>query len=220
METVINPKTSQKNNDVKIKQIAIILTSLFTLINGLFIAYLSYNQSSKDKMTDFKIEQMRQENESKTAENNRNIAIIYGEMFNLLHRLDADRCFILQPHPLLKSMYVSVAIEVTRNGVSNISDVVRNIPISDLSIFVKELATNRWIFIDDIESQVSDLRVKSILRIAGATTVCIKQLNNIREEWIGSLVIEYTTKRPLDDNTQFLMRSTANTIQFILPPIN
>jgi len=220
METIVPPDTSRKKNDDNMKHISIIIAGFFALLNGCFIAYLGYNQSSKDKLTDFKIEQMRLENESKSAENNRHIAIIYGEMYNLLHRMDADRCFILQPHPSARPVYVSVAIEVTRNGVSTISDIVRNIPVSDLSLFVKEMAANRWIYIDDVESQVNDLRAKSIMRIAGATNICIKQLNNANEEWIGSLIIENTTGRIFDDDAQFLTRSTANTIQFILPPIN
>lgn len=38
-----------------------IIIGLFTLINGLWTAYLAYNQKTKDKMTDYKIEKLKED---------------------------------------------------------------------------------------------------------------------------------------------------------------
>ena len=171
-------------------------------------------------MTELKIEQVKKENEDKFAKNNRHIAIIYGELFGLLLKLDADRCFILQPHPERKYLYLSAVLEVDRNGISEVKDILKNIPMSDIALFSKDLASNSWLYFDDINNQIKDKKILSLMHIAGVTNVALRQLVNAQEEWIGTLIVESTTKKTFDDETQEFMKNTANTIQFILPPIN
>ena len=88
---------NENNNNNKWNYKTTVITALFTLILGLATAWLTYNQNTKDKMTDFKIEQLRIENDEKIATNNRHIAIIHGEMWELLHKLDANHATKLAP---------------------------------------------------------------------------------------------------------------------------
>ena len=202
------------------EHVAVILTSFFALVSTVMAGWFAYNKYNHEKIMDLKIEQFRQENQDKTATNSRNIAIVYGELWQLLTRLEADRCFIIQPHPEKKHMYISAVLEVDKKGVSMASDIVKDIPMSEVAVFSKELATKLFMYFDDIDTQVADLRIRSLMKIAGSTNIAIKQLVNMQNEWIGSLVVENTAKKQLDEKSRETMRSIAQTIQFILPPIN
>ena len=198
-----------------------VITALFSLIIAVAVPWFAYNQHTKDKMTDYKIEQMRLFNEEKISTNNRQIAIIYGEMYDLMHQLDVDRVFIIQPHPELKHIYLSVFLEVDKKGTSMVKDMFQNIPISEMAQFSKTMATTCWLYYNNIDDQVIDKRTQSLMRLAGSTHIIIKQLVNTSGEWIGSLVAENTNNKLLDENrAQEIIKNTANTIQFILPPIN
>ena len=72
----------------------------------------------KNKFTDLKIEKWKEEEEAKTAKRSDNMANIYGVLWQLLHELSADRVYIVQPHPLINNLFLSISLEVRRNGVS------------------------------------------------------------------------------------------------------
>jgi len=205
------------------EHIAVILTSLFAAVSTLIAAWFAYNKNNHEKRMDLKIEQVRQESKDKTAANSRNIAIIYGDLWQLLTKLGAERCYIIQPHPENKYLFLSVFLEVCKKGVSMMSEIIKDIPMSEVAVFSKELATVDYLYFDNVDSQICDLRIKSLMKIAGSTNIAIKQLLNIQKEWTGSLVVENTWNKPKDDKTQEIMketmRSVAQTIQFILPPI-
>ena len=198
----------------------IIIQSFLTAATAIIIGWFTYNQRSKDKKTDLKIENVRRENEKHVSKSNRDIAIIYGELWTLLGLLDADRCFIIQPYPEKKHMFITAVFEVTKKGVSHVRDIIKDIPVSEVASFTKELATKKFLEYDDIDKQVKDLKIKSLMRIAGTTNIHIQQMTNLHDEWIGSLVIENTFGKELDERARDMMRSVAQVIQFILPPIN
>ena len=198
-----------------------IVTALFSLISVISVAWFGYNQTTKDKKTDLKIEQIKADDKKKRAMHNRDTAVIYGEIWNVLHELKADRCFILQPHPETKHKYLSVAFEVHRKGVSSIKELLNDIPISSVVNITKEFATNVWLYYDDVEHQVHDKRAKSLMRLGGATHFAFKQLVNTSGDWVGTLAVENTTGKKLDETTTRIeMRKAANIIQYILPPID
>ena len=198
-----------------------IITAFFSLISVISVAWFGYNQKTKDKKTDLKIERIKAEDERKRATHNRDTAIIYGEIWHLLHELKADRCFILQPHPEVKHTYLSVVFEVHRKGVSSIKELLNEVPISSIANITKMFATNTWIYFDDIDTQIEDKKAKSLMRLSGATHFAFKQLVNATGDWAGTLAIESTTGKPLDEvATRAAMRKTVNIIQYILPSIN
>ena len=203
------------------EHISVILTGFFSLLATSLAAWFAYNQHTKNKLTDLKMETIKKENEVRYAADSRSIAIIYGSLWGLLNKLDVDRCYILQPHPNMKHYYLSINIEVNKNGVSFVREIIQNFPISEVPDFTKELGTNCWIFYDNIEEQVKDARAKSIMKLVGPKQIAIKQLVNIRGEWVGSLIassIKESSYNEVDLCKE--MKNVANVIQFILPPIN
>jgi len=202
------------------ENITVIMTGMFTLISSIVLAWFGYNQKTKDKMTDLKIEKLKNETIEKAAMSNRHIAIILGELYALLHKLEADRCFIIQPHPEHKHIFLSVALEVDRKGIAPVKDIFQNIPISDMAGFVKDMATNVWMYFDNIEKQVSDLKTQSMMFLAGSNQVAIRQLLDVRGSWIGSLVVENITPKDFcKDACKDTISNSAHVIQYILPPI-
>jgi hypothetical protein len=198
------------------EHLSLILTSLFGLIGAWFV----YNQKYKDKATEMKFEKLKTENIEKAAMLNRHIAIIHGEMWGLLQKLDADRCFIIQPHPEHKHIFLSVALEVDRKGVSTVKDIFQNVPISDIACFAKDAATSVWLYYDDVDKQVEDKKAKSMMSLSGSTQISIRQLVDTRGSWVGSLVVENIALREYNKQTFMeIITNSANTIQFILPPI-
>jgi hypothetical protein len=202
------------------EHLATIIVALFSLIATTLGAWFVYNQSTKDKMTDYKIEQMKLFNEEKLNTNNRNVTIIYSELYDLLNNLDVDRVYIIQPHPEVHHYYLSVRFEVDEKGVAPVKDIFQNIPISDVPKFSRQIATNNWSYISNIYEQVDDNRILSMMRTMGTTNIAIYQLVDASGEWNGSLVVgNIKGKNIEEDKTIKLMKNAANTIQYILPPI-
>jgi len=203
------------------EHLATVIVGLFTAAATITGSWFMYNQHTKDKMTDQRIEEMKRYQEERISVNNRQIAIIYSEMYDLMHKLDVDRVFIIQPHPEIRHQYLSVFLEVDRNGISQVKDLFQNIPISDIPKLTKILATNNWVFFTDIDTQVDSPRALALMRSLGSTNICIRQLVGTQGEWIGSLVAENTKgKKIIETDALAKLKATANTIQFILPPIN
>lgn len=197
-----------------------IIIALFVLVQGISVAWFNYNQKTKDSLTDIKIEQIRRDNDERIAAGHRNTARIYGELGRLQTTLDADRCFVIQPHPQYKYMYLSVLFEVDKNGVSAVKDIFQNIPMSDMVSFSNDMATNMWLYYDDITNQVSDNRVIALMLLAGSTNIAISQLNDASGHWIGSLVVENTGNKAIDfEVSHEQIKNSANLIQYILPAV-
>jgi len=203
------------------EHLSVIITSVFGGIITFAIAWLAYNQKTKDKMTDVKIEGIKIENERKSATNNRHIATIHGVIWELLLSLNADRCFIMQPHPEQKHMYLSVAFEVGRLGVSPVKDFFINIPISSMAKFSKEIATTPWIYIEDTGKDIGDKKAQSMMILAGTKQLALRQLVDTNSSWIGTLVVENIDYKDVDkEKSMERILQAATSIQYILPPIN
>lgn len=198
-----------------------IIIGLFTLINGLWTAYLAYNQKTKDKMTDYKIEKLKETDKKQQVVNAGNIATIFGELWELLYFLKADRVYIIQPHPLYRQMYISATLEVKNYGVSSAKNTLNNVKIETLPKFVSQLANEDLIYIKDIETVDVETKVRSIMVGNGCKSTFIKRLVDENNNWIGNIVLGYL--RPFEDYgiekklVERMTRTSAMSIQYILP---
>jgi hypothetical protein len=117
-------------------------------------------------------------------------------------------------------MFLSVALEYDRNGISAVRDSFQNVPIADMAVFVKELATKIWLYFDDINNQVECRKAQALMFMAGSVQIAIRQLVNAENSWIGSLVVENINQKEFDKNSGMeTVKNMANVIQYILPPI-
>ena len=195
-----------------------VILGLFTLIASCISGWFVYNQHTRDTMTDLRIEQMKQENKEKAEITDRNVAVIYGDLWELLIKVNADRVYIIQPHPQSNYHYLSTFFEVSSKGVKKATEIIKNVPMQEVPIFSKEISTNSWIFYNNMDEQVRDERVKAIIKLAGAKQVAILQLVNINGKWNGNLVASRLTNNPFDEKDLHKeMKNTASMIQYILP---
>lgn len=195
-----------------------IISAIGVIITGCLGLWVKYNQTTKDKMTDLKIEQFRKEQEVKAKRRADNSSIVYGELWNILHELDADRVYIVQPHPLGNESLLSIYYEVKRKGVEPMKPHVQNLRIPDVAKFSSEMVQNLFLYITDIDAQVKDKYAKSILSSYGCQAAVIKRLNDNTHDWIGSIFCEFTRLIHVqEDEAREIMHRCAMNIQYLLP---
>ena len=194
------------------------LPAIISAIGTIIAAWFAYNQYTKNKLTDLKIEKFRKDEEIKSIRRADNSSIVYGELWNILHELDADRVYIVQPHPLGNESLLSIYYEVKRKGVEPMKPHVQNLRIADVAKFSSDMVKNLFMYITDIDTQVQDKYAKSILSSYGCEAAVVKRLNDNKHDWVGSIFCEFT--RPIDvseDEAREIMHRWAMTIQYLLP---
>lgn len=192
--------------------------AIISAIGVILTAWFSYNQYAKNKLTDVKIEKWKKEEERRGQKRSDSISNIYGVLWQLLHNLQADRVYIVQPHPLINNLFLSISLEVKRNGVSAMKPLVQNLPMSDIASFSAELSQRDFLFYKDIDSEVKDKRARAILSTNGSQSAIIKRLADDDHDWIGSIFCEFT--HDTDIQPVFARKElgdAANNIQYILP---
>ena len=194
------------------------LPAIISAIGTIIAAWFAYNQYTKNKLTDLKIEKFRQDEEIKSIRRADNSSIVYGELWNTLHELDADRVYIVQPHPLGNESLLSIYYEVKRKGVEPMKPHVQNLRIADVAKFSSDMVKNLFMYITDIDTQVQDKYAKSILSSYGCEAAVVKRLNDNKHDWVGSIFCEFT--RPIhvsEDEAIEIMHRCAMNIQYLLP---
>lgn len=196
--------------------IAAIVASVATIIT----AWLAYNQYSHNKMTDFKIEKFKQEEATKSKRRGDNVAIIFGELWTVLHDLGACRVYVVQPHPLDNESMLSIYFEVKRKGIVGMREYIQSLRIAEVARFASSLAKNIYQYITDIDEQVEDRYAKSILSSHGTQAVIIKRLSDNTHDWVGSIFCEFTHPMTVsEEEAREILHTAACNIQYILPPI-
>lgn len=197
------------------------LPQILTGVASILALWFTYNQYTKNKITDYKIEKWKKEEHDNNIKHAGSIATIYGELWELLYFLKADRVYLIQPHPLYREMYISATLEVKQYGVSSVRNNLSDIKIETVSEFVSNLATTEYTFIENIdESDSLDSKIKSIMTGNGCHSVAIRRMSNEKNNWIGSIVIGYihTFDKEVDPQLiEKMSRSSALQIQYILP---
>lgn len=152
------------------------LPAIISAIGTIIAAWFAYNQYTKNKLTDLKIEKFRKDEEIKSIRRADNSSIVYGELWNILYELDADRVYIVQPHPLGNESLLSIYYEVKRKGVEPMKPHVQNLRIADVAKFSSDMVKTMFMYITDIDTQVQDKYAKSILSSYGCEAAVVKRL--------------------------------------------
>ena len=197
------------------------IPAIISALGTIIVAWFAYNQKTKDKMTDLKIEQIRNESADKKKRRADNSAIVHGELWEALHRLHADRVYIVQPHPLGNESMVSIYFESKRKGVESMKSKVQNLKMCECATFCADMAKNLYMFFDDIDAQVQDRYAKSLLSACGTSKVAIKRLSDNAHDWVGSIFCEFTHESEVnEDEVRSILHDVAMSVQYLLPPFN
>ncbi len=195
------------------------IPAIISAIGVIIAAWFSYNQYTKNKLTDMKVEQMKRDHEINRKRRSDNSALVHGELWEVLHELKADRVYIVQPHPLGNESMVSIYFESKRKGVESMKPRIQNLKMCDVAKFCSELTKNLFMFIKDIDGQVPDRYAKSLLSSCGTEQVIIKRLSDNSHDWVGSIFCEFTHGVDIDENeARAILHEAAMNIQYILPP--
>ncbi|MFK1774424.1 hypothetical protein ACIXAW_11115 [Bacteroides fragilis] len=195
------------------------IPEIISAIGVIIAAWFSYNQYTKNKLTDMKVEQMKRDHEINRKRRSDNSALVHGELWEVLHELKADRVYIVQPHPLGNESMVSIYFESKRKGVESMKPRIQNLKMCDVAKFCSELTKNLFMFIKDIDGQVPDRYAKSLLSSCGTEQVIIKRLSDNSHDWVGSIFCEFTHGVDIDENeARAILHEAAMNIQYILPP--
>lgn len=193
-----------------------IITALGTIILGWF----TYNQYTRNKMTDAKIERMKQEDKERNERRADNSTLVFGELWNVLYETGASRVYIVQPHPLGHEEMLTIHFEVKRKGVEPMKPHVQHMRIAEVAKFASDLVKNLFLYITDIDGQVEDRYARSILSSCGCKAAIIKRLSDNRHDWVGSIFCEFTSPIKVDEeDAKEILHNAATNIQYILPEI-
>ncbi len=195
-----------------------IISAIGVIITGVLGLWFKYNQKTKDKLTDLKIEQFKQEQEIKSKRRNDSSAIVFGELWSILYQMKADRVYIVQPHPLGNECLLSVYYEVKRKGIEGMRDKIQNLKMSEVAKFSADMSKNLFMYITNIDEQVDDKYAKSLLSSCGCQAAIIKRLNDSIYDWVGSIFCEFTSPMEVsEDEARTIMHEAAMNIQYLLP---
>lgn len=194
-----------------------IVSAVTTAAVGIWTAWFTYNQKTKDKLTDLKIEQYKKEMKKRSFKRSEDTAKVLGALNKILLGANADRVYIVQPHPLGHIAFLSIQFEVKANGVQGMRYEVQKLEMSDVPKFCERMVDNLWMYLDNIDEQVQDPYAKALLSSNGTKVAAIKRMSTARD-WVGSIFCEFMETPSISEaDLQKLMHEAAITIQYNLP---
>lgn len=207
--------------DINLAEVITAVGGLIGAFGGIYALWTKYNQDSKNKKTEYEIEKLREEDKKKNKKRSDNSMLVFGELWDVLHQINASRVYIVQPHPLGHEEMLTIAFEVKQKGVESMKPNIQNLNISEVPKFSSDLVKNQFLYISDIQNQISDEYAKSLLSSYGTKGALIRRLSDNRHDWVGSLFCEFVHPIKInEEQAQKILEKTAITIQYILPEID
>lgn len=194
-----------------------VIGALCGLASTVITGWFAYNQKTKDKMTDMKIERLKAQEKQNGYKRSANTGKVLGELYKVMIATGADRVYIVQPHPLGHIAFLSIQFEVKANGVEGMKMSVQKLEMSEVPLFSKMMTENIFMYFDDIDNQVEDRVAKSLMSSNGTIAVAVKRLNSSRD-WVGSIFCEFLDEPSHSkDEIHKILHEAALNIQFNLP---
>lgn len=191
--------------------------AIMACVSTIICAWFTYNQKTKDKMTDLKIEKFKKDLKRQGFKRSEDTAKVLGALNKVLLGANADRVYIVQPHPLGHIAFLSIQFEVKANGVQGMRYEVQKLEMSDVAKFCERMVNNLWLYFDDIDNQVKDPYAKALLSSNGTKVAAVKRMSTARD-WVGSIFCEFIdTPSVSEDEIHRLMHEAAVSIQYNLP---
>ena len=188
------------------------------VVSTIVVAWFGYNQFTKNKMTELKIKKIEEQDKEELKRRSDISMVIFGELWNLLYETGADRVYIVQPHPLGDEEMLTIYFEVKHKGIEPMRPHIQELKIREVDAFSEQLAKEEFMYLMDLEEQVSDRYAQSIFATYGCKHALVRRLANTKYKWTGSIFCEYMDDMNIDRETakQALSHAATN-IQYILP---
>lgn len=192
---------------------------IITSIGVIILGYFQYNQHTKNKLTDERIRLREAEDKSKRKQLKRAVNDIVRDLHRLLIKTDAQRAYIVQPHPLDRAKFISIEYEVVSEGMTEIAQRVHRLPISSFSSFVTELSSRDFILWKS-QADVKDGRARAIMHNIGTEKMAVYRMMDDDDVWLGNVVLDFDEHQKIEPvYLRDKMGEVANTIKYILPEI-
>lgn len=196
----------------------IIKTIITVLVAPLTLGGAAILWKYLEKKSNLRIAELERKVNSSRTQQKRDYGTIYNVLTILMATMKADRCYIIQPHPLKKAQYISVVFEIDEMGILSIKERLTDYPVGNIPVFYGEISTRDFLFYDSI-NKMKGKRARANFAAIGTESLYIKQLTK-EDTWVGSLVIDYLEPpRVAPDYARGEMSAAADKIQYILPPI-
>lgn len=196
------------------------IPSIISALAVIITAWFSYNQHRHNKMTDLKVDKIKRQEKQRTSQLSYSSGMVFGELWNILHQSKADRVYIVQPHPLKRSAFLTIRFEVLEDGVREMKHTIHSLPMERVPKFSQQMAEEQWMWFTDIDKQMMDRVAKSIMLSNGTEAVAIKRLTSPTDLWEGSIFCEFLTQTDIDEEQlRAVMHRAALKIQDSLPEI-
>jgi len=180
----------------------------------------------KDKELDAKLKQRDEKAKLETDKYRRKLnyaySLVYGYLWHLIYKIDADRISIIQPHPLEDRQYISISFEVI-NPVRDIASHKNNFQFYKMPEWGGMIARwmdNKFIVYKNI-SEIKDIKLHPEAFRRGVKSVVFVRMTNVNEYWIGTMAIDYTHTMPA--NIDMIKNEASNIcilIADVLPEYN
>lgn len=187
-------------------------------IGGIYAIWTKYNQDTKNKETDYKLEKLKEDDKAKNKRRSDNAMLVFGELWNVLYELEASRVYIVQPHPLGNEEMITIYFEVKKKGVEPMRPHIQQMKISEVANFAASLVKNIFLYITDIDKQVKDRYAKALLASCGCKNAIVKRLSDNHHDWVGSIFVEFCHPMTVsEEEAHEVLHHAATNIQYILP---
>ena len=144
---------------------------------------------------------------------------LYGYMWKLLLSVEADRVYIIQPHPLADKQFISVSLEVLNpdRDVRPQKDDFQFKKMSEWAGFTSKLSDNDWVIYQE-GGEIRDLKSRLEFKRRGLSLMVLRRMTDEYGDWEATLCVEYTHNIPTNlDYIKGKMAIKAELIADILP---
>lgn len=194
--------------------IAAVLAVFVSALN----AVLTFRQQSYNKRQEYELKRREEEDKGKRKALKIAANDIIRELYRLLIKTDAQRAYVVQPHPLDKAKYISIEYEVIAEGMIEIARKVHRMPISSVAGFVTELSGRDFI-IWQSQTDVADDHARAIMHSIGTEKMAAMRMMDGRL-WLGTIVLDFDNHQQLEPiYLKAKMAEAANVVKYILPEI-
>lgn len=189
-------------------------------LGGIYALWTKYNQDAKNKRTEYELEKLRNEDKKQNRKRSDNAILVFGELWDVMHDTRASRVYVVQPHPLGHEEMLTVAFEVRKKGIEPMKPHIQSLNISNVPKFAADMVKKPFMYITDIQKQISDEYAKALLSSYGTKNAIIKRLSDNRHDWVGSIFCEFTYPMKISqEEAQQILDRAAMTIQYIIPEV-